>query len=597
MRLTRHRPNTAGVVKSETLNGTAAVASLNSEQQPPSELDSLPIAYTNGDSQTKDPDDETLNLSSHDLPAERLPPLSSSLTTSSGNKSRGPYHPEEHISRTKQLESLGASLDSSVSHVSRIIGLPDGASVHDPPAQRQAEPRRSQNWHYLGAAVRSISEKHKAIVATRIRVRERRNSLRRQRETVIGLDIRVANGLRELFNKRPNEEVSSLIALFEQLQMTRDDLLQQEDDYNIIEDELIGEEFDLQEAENKIFPELPGGGSTFIDDQDITTYLGGLEPRDSDGADSHVIHRPEMTQYFSRVGDEDIIQESLDELRKERAHLVEEERMRARLGLTLDTESQDFLSQFDRRQNELQDQLARVREDLIKLQETLASDDGVIHASTQFGNTSSPLNQAIDELEPLEVSDPDLLFPSMSSSLSALPPLPSNFHKTSVAASARLADSLLLPDEDSSPVFPSPAGTPKSAFIAPAAFINNWLLDMLRRSPREVQRLKSTDTFQQLQLKQVRLAESVLGSWLDDEDAMNDFSKEKVGAGSLYISSNAVAESARISKTRSQPALATVAYHSSGLRRVGAPLRRAVGMTFTIQQYDRRDMSLKARSI
>ena len=50
-------------------------------------------------------------------------------------------------------------------------------------------------------------------------------------------------------------------------------------------------------------------------------------------------------------------------------------------------------------------------ENLIKLQETLASDDDVVHASTQFGNSSSPLNQAMDELEPLEASDPDLLFP------------------------------------------------------------------------------------------------------------------------------------------------------------------------------------------
>jgi hypothetical protein len=123
---------------------------------------------------------------------------------------------------------------------------------------------------------------------------------------------------------------------------------------------------------------------------------------------------------------------------------VAEERIRARLGITLDTESQDFLSQFDHRQNELQDQLARVREDLIKLQETLASDDDVVHASTQFGNSSSPLNQAMDELEPLEASDPDLLFPSMSSSLSTLPPLPSNFHKMSATISAELTHSFFL---------------------------------------------------------------------------------------------------------------------------------------------------------
>ena len=58
---------------------------------------------------------------------------------------------------------------------------------------------------------------------------------------------------------------------------------------------------------------------------------------------------------------------------------------------------------------------------------------------------------------------------------------------------------------------------------------------MLRRSPREVQRSKSTDVFRQLQLEQVRLAESVLGSWLDDEEAMNNFSNQEVDARSLYI--------------------------------------------------------------
>jgi hypothetical protein len=598
MRLTRHRSNTAGDVKSETLSDTAAIISLNPEQQPQSERDGLQVAYTNGDSRTTDPDDETLDSPSHDPPAERLIPLSSSVTTSPRSRSRSAYFADDdNTSRTSRLESMHANLDSSVS---RIISLSDGTSVHDPPAQPQAEPRRLQNWHYMGEAFRSISEKHKAVVATRVRVREERKSLRRQRETVIGLDIRIASGLRELFNKRPNEEVSSLIALFEQLEKTRDELLQQEDDYNIIEDELIVEEFDLQEAEDKIFPELPSGGSTFIGDHNITTYLEGQDARESDGADSRVIHGPEMTQYFSRVGDEDIIQESLDELRKERAHLVAEERIRARLGLTLDTESQDFLSQFDQRQNELQDQLARVREDLIKLQETLASDDDVVHASTQFGDSSSPLNQAMDELEPLEASDPDLLFPSMSSSLPTLPHLPSNSHKMSATTGAEHANSLLLPDEDSSPVFPSPDQTPKPESIGTIAFINNWLLDMLRRSPREVQRLKSADVFQQLQLKQVRLAESVLGSWLDDdEEAMNNFSNQEIGARSLYISSNAVAESTRVSKTRSQPTLATVAHHSGSVRRVNAPFRRAVGITFTIQQHDRRDgqdMSLKARS-
>ena len=473
---------------------------------------------------------------------------------------------------------------------------PDDPSRPDLGAHRQTERCKSQKRNHISDAFRNISGKHRGVVATRIRVREDRKSLRRQRETVIGLDIRVASGLRELFNKRPSEELSALLAQFEQLQKSRDKLLQQEDDYNITEDELIGEEFDLQEAESRLFPELPSRGSILIGDKDLTTYLEGLETLESDGDDSHMVHRPEMTQYFSRSGDADIIKESLDELRRERVHIVEEERVRARVGHMLDKESQDFLNEFDRRQSEMQDQLARVQEDLAKLQEKLAWDDDVVYKSNQFGNYGGPPDQKMDELEPLEVSDPDLRFPVVSLSLSTFPPLSSSSQKTFTVASARSSDSLLLPDEDSSPVFPSPAESLIPETIGPTEYINNWLLDMLRRSPREVRRLKSTKMIQRLQLKEAQLAESVLELWVDDGEDMNKFSRQELGARSLYVSSNAVAVSARISKSRSLPAFPSKADRFDRLRGPNTPIRRDVRIAFTIRHHDRRsepDLSMK----
>ena len=474
----------------------------------------------------------------------------------------------------------------------------DDPSRPDLAPHRQAERCTSQKRNYISDAFRNISGKQRGVVATRIRVREDRKSLRRQRETVIGLDVQVANGLRELFNKWPSEELSDLLAQFEQLQESRDKLLQQEDDYNIAEDKLIGDEFDLQEAESRLFPELPSGGSSFIDDKDLTTYLEGLETLESSGGESPMVHRPEMTQYFSRSGDADIIKESLDELRRERVHIVEEERVRARVGRMLDKESQDFLNEFDRRQSELQDQLAHVQEDLAKLQEKLAWDNDVVYKSNQFGNNGGPLDQKMDELEPLEVSDPDLRFPVVSLSLSTFPPLSSSSQKTFAAASARSTDSLLLPDEDSSPVFPSPAESLTPETIGPTEYINNWLLDMLRRSPREVQRLKSTKTIQRLQLKEVQLAESVLGKWIDDGEDVNEFSRQEFGARSLYVYSNAVAASARISKSRSLPTLTTKAYRFDSLQGPNNPIRRDVRITSTIRPHDRRsepDLWMKLR--
>lgn len=89
-------------------------------------------------------------------------------------------------------------------------------------------------------------------------------------------------------------------------------------------------------------------------------------------------------EYLSRIGDADVVEERLQELRHERACLVEEGKSRVRVGMNLDEESLQFLESFDRRHEELQEQYAAIQEDLTKMREKLPLSIPLPFATTQF---------------------------------------------------------------------------------------------------------------------------------------------------------------------------------------------------------------------
>jgi hypothetical protein len=244
-------------------------------------------------------------------------------------------------------------------------------------------------------------------------------------------------------------------------------------------------------------------------------------------------HELAYTEYLSRVGDADLVLEQLQDLRCERAHLVEEERVRARYGLRLDEVSINFLKSFDSVHRRLQDQYAVIHGSLATMRQNLGMDNPLSFATTQFADESSPTGTGVIQL--LRAAPPVLVTSDLDGSAASSPhPPPAN--GTDEPPLPR-TDSLLLSDDDVSPTFPAGNDSDRGP-ISTVTYINEWLLNQLRRSSLEVWRFKLAEELEALRLDESQLRDLVVQWWSKDEKAGDFLSKERKKAISVSLTSN-----------------------------------------------------------
>ena len=386
----------------------------------------------------------------------------------------------------------------------------------------------------LVETTQKLQEGCDAVVGTRLKAHERRSIMRRDRQTLSNLDARFMQGLRNVLLTSQDEKLRYLLGLCEQMQTLRDKILPKEDDYNILEDQLNSEEFELgdtcakllgllEEAE-KGLPE--DNDTTFPLDEDVIELERATSIRGSN-------QRPEVLEYLSRVGDRDIAKERLVELRHTRPTLVEEEKSRARFDMVLDEGSQKFLTSFNVRHEELQEALAVVETDLARLRKTLDRNDRVLFASTRFDDVEDVTESDLDVARHLEV-DPihsTISYPHVVLPLgSQRPPNP-----VAITPPRSQRDPLLLAEDDTTPTFDHLTMAERRSLtsiqyinawllnqqgsISADAFLNDWLLNVLRTSLSELYQYKSTPTLQRLEISQEGLRDLVLEWWFKDEAA------------------------------------------------------------------------------
>jgi hypothetical protein len=381
--------------------------------------------------------------------------------------------------------------------------------------------------------VGDLSEMRLAVVRRRHEAQEARSGLRQAREALDALDARFIQEVRVLCANRRSEEFANLFELTEAMQNQRDKFYPMEDDYNKLEDHLDLEEFELHEAESRLYERLGSPRTSIVaaDDraslwreEDLQPQLGNL---------SLETEEPAYTDYLSRIGDANIVKERILELQRERMHLVEEERVRARVGRSLDEEALQFLESFDIRHQELQDQYAAIQEDLAMMREGLPLSIPLPFATTQFADESysfgtGMIRQLMDASPVITASDLNTSTPT------SMPPSPRD---AIAAAQLPRADPLLLPDNDISPTFTFGDSSERDP-ISTVTYVNEWLLNRLRRSSMEVWRFKSAEELQALNLDGAAVRDLVMQWWSKDEKAGDFLLKEKAGAISLSLTSN-----------------------------------------------------------
>jgi hypothetical protein len=406
----------------------------------------------------------------------------------------------------------------------------------------------------LSETVQKTQNNCNAMLETHLEAHKRRSIVRRDRQVLGDLDARFMQALRNALLTAPNEKLKPLLDLCEEMQMLRDEFLPKEDDYNLIEDQLITEEFELQETCEKLLSLLDGVHNSLVDDSELGSPLEeGITQIERAASLDNVTQRPETLEYLSRLGDRDIVFERLSELRHERATLVEEEKSMARVGMVLSGEARKFLDTFDIHHKQLQEELATADADLTRLSKTLQRTEKIFFATTLFEDSDDITGSAANEVRHSSFNSP----PSIISSSDLASPSVTQTPSTSQAKKSQRPrrDALLLPEDDTEPTFDHFPMTDRSSLssmhrinawlldqqgtMSADAFINDWLLNILRSSVLEVHQYKSARDLQTLQISQEGLRDLVLEWWSCDKAAGEYLRTLRLEARGISLSARA----------------------------------------------------------
>jgi hypothetical protein len=387
--------------------------------------------------------------------------------------------------------------------------------------------------------VRKLQTGCDTALGTRLKAHESRSIMRQDRQVLGDKDAQFMQELRNVLLTSPDEKFRTLLDMCEEMQTLRNELLPKEDDYNMLEDQLNSEEFELQETGEKLLNLLGGVRNSLLSDNDLSSVLEEevteLDLVTSLGSGTQ---RPEVREYLSRLGDRDIVQERLSELRHERATLVEEEKTRARVQMVLGEESQKFLDTFDVRHDELQDELVAVEDDLARLRKKLEHADRTLFETTRFddpdyldGSPPDRVRHSNIDSPPSTISNSDFALPSEIQLL----PTP-EVNELHIAR----RDPLLLAPDSIEPTFNGFADSERSSLtsiplinawllkqqgtMSAERFLNDWLLNILRSSISEVFQYKSAQVLQTLNISREGLRDLVL-EWWGTDDAVGEYLK------------------------------------------------------------------------
>ncbi|GIJ98329.1 hypothetical protein Aspvir_000445 [Aspergillus viridinutans] len=366
-----------------------------------------------------------------------------------------PTNPTEH--------SDDLQVDRGQDWKSQASNQPSEARDHVPPLE------------YKTAGERLI-EQLEDVSARRLRAREMRVALRYKRED--------EGNHRAVLMKRLNSLLAQdhqLADLIEELQSATESYLDLEQTYHRAEDELDQDEYVLIQSMQrfaKSLRESPPGLSKVIPQaessaSDFDAHSCRGEPLE---------YPPAVVDYLSRVGDARILQERLAELDSQWYTIVDKQRLRSSLNISLDEESLQFLRSYDGSRTQIRKELNETMLDIVRLR--AICDERGLRTEEYTGEMDFLYGMGLEEVAS-QIEDP---------------------LKTSAI-------------DDSSPFY-----EPGSAKVSSAMFINKWLLHQLRHSSVEISRLKAAPELQQLSDEgwdDANISRLALTVWFSDDTVRN----------------------------------------------------------------------------
>ncbi|GFF44618.1 hypothetical protein IFM46972_07590 [Aspergillus udagawae] len=382
---------------------------------------------------------------------------------------------------------------------SQALNQPSEARDHVPPL----EPRTAS-----GRLIEQLED----VSARRLRAREMRVALRYKRED--------EGNRRAALMKRLNSLLAQdhqLVDLIEELQSATDSYLDLEQTYHRAEDELDRDEYALIQSLQrfaKSLRESPPGLSKVTSQAESSASDDGARS----SRDEPLEYPPAVEDYLSRVGDARILQERLAELDSQWYTVVDKQRLRSSLNISLDEESLQFLRSYDRSRTQIRKELNETRLDIVRLR--AICDEQGLRTEEYTADIDFLYGMGLEEVAS-QMEDP---------------------LKTSAL-------------DDSSPFYES-----GSAKVSSAMFINKWLLHQLRHSSVEISRLKAAPELQQLSDEgwdDANISRLALTVWFSDDTVRN--SPQTLSQADDYdytvATERSKATRRRLQKSKSEPGI------------------------------------------
>lgn len=243
---------------------------------------------------------------------------------------------------TDQQVNLSSPQRGDMSGPGPQPGPGPGPRKSSPPSlelQSNSALQQQQEWQKL----RKLRSR---VWSLRLEVQHRRRELRIKQQTKSVAEDRLVMHVAGYMQMKNTKSVSALIQEFQQ---ARDEYGPLEDDCNILEDRLNRNELDLMELEERFYQPMRSRDiQSGVADIDLSSTVSDspTESEYSDEATGRKDH-PLVIEFLSKMGDVDILQEQLADIRGEKYCLESTKEARQPFGLGLAPDDQEWLDEFD----------------------------------------------------------------------------------------------------------------------------------------------------------------------------------------------------------------------------------------------------------
>lgn len=150
---------------------------------------------------------------------------------------------------------------------------------------------------------------------------------------------------------------------YAEMQSARDECGPLQYEYNVLEDRLDDEEFELAKIEGRLY-KTKAHDFLFQETGFPVPELPPPPPESLRGLSSEPEYHPLYADYLSRLGDLDLAREKLQSMVQEREDIFSLHGSRAHLGIEFNGEDQEFLSQFPDLEVSVKREIAEIEEDV-----------------------------------------------------------------------------------------------------------------------------------------------------------------------------------------------------------------------------------------